>query len=1170
MTARPGPPLYPFPEELLAIPRDASAVIEASAGTGKTYLLEHLVIDRVITGAARLEEILIVTFTEKATGELVRRLRALLARLLGRPEPPPSGTPAERCWRLDAAARQRLTEAQHAFDRATIATIHGFCQRVLTENAFASGRLLAQEHVDSGKAFADAFKEALQLELAVHPRSASYLEACLIAGSDLDKLEKALHDAHIQRRPWGIVYDEARLRAAVEAYAAVEVDARLLGQVQHLTDGRTVRALGDRAQRLSAICRGFRDHGDPATVLREIDEAIRWHDNLFSYFALKFPAAPPGPLADLRAAFLAVGEAAPPLELAAAQIFQGAVEARLRARKEAAGLYDFDDMLHLVAEALRGPSGPPLVASLRQRYRLAIIDEFQDTDTVQWEIFRRLFADSGGTNPLVVIGDPKQSIYGFRGADLPTYQEARRAICGDSDVPTVTLRRNFRSTQAVIDTCNAIFDPGGDPAFFADPTLNREPAICARPDQPATSDDPPVVLLAVQPANADFTHLPLPQVRQALTQAIALEIEALRGRPSPPPLREIFVLTRARSEADQVARALRERGIPHVLYNQEGLYATAEAIHVRDLLAAIDNPRDPALRLRAWLTPFFGLGLADLPACAALPGGHPLEERLFAWRAVAEARDWARLWDRILDESGVVERELMVGGSARRLTNYQQLFDVVLAQTAGAPVSLGDLIRRLSALATRGLIPNPEEGNVQRSEGERDAVQVMTSHKAKGLEADHVFLYGAFSLHRGARVRAYSRGAERVLFAGKARWSDLEEALRVEAEAEDQRLFYVALTRARRRLYLPYAGNSKIEDEAPGEEKIYWRVNGGYRHVHRRLRALVNGGSFGVPDERFRAEVRPVVCPPPPDDTPARIAARLAAAAPDPRALALTLPSADLAELRRRRAGITLTSYTRLKEAAGGYHPPTEVLDEADAATEAEALAGAETADEARAPGLPGGTASGIFLHALLEAVPLDTLAGAAPPPVEEWAARPEIEALVSTAMRRHDRDPRHRADAERLVHAALTTPLPLGAGGLTGVASAARVAREVEFLFPFPAAAGGADRGFVKGYIDFVLEHEGRTYFGDWKSDLLPDWSPAGVGARVAGSYELQRRLYTLALLRMLGIDGRADYEARFGGTIYVFVRGLPAGIEARRPTWEEAARWEEDLAGTLAGGER
>jgi exodeoxyribonuclease V beta subunit len=213
---------------------------------------------------------------------------------------------------------------------------------------------------------------------------------------------------------------------------------------------------------------------------------------------------------------------------------------------------------------------------------------------------------------------------------------------------------------------------------------------------------------------------------------------------------------------------------------------------------------------------------------------------------------------------------------------------------------------------------------------------------------------------------------------------------------------------------------------------------------------------------------------------------------------------------------------------------------------------------------LPGGALSGIFLHALLEAVPLPSLAGA--PDVAAWAARPEVSALFEAQLRRHDRDPAHRADAERMVHAAFTTPLALPGGRrLAGVGAASQVAREVEFLFPFPEAAGGAQAGFVKGYVDVIFEHEGRTYFGDWKSDLLPDFSAAALAQHMTANYELQRRLYALALVKMLGITTEADYEARFGGTVYIFLRALPGGLEISRPTWNEVQAWERRLAADL-----
>ncbi len=1144
--ARSSVPAYAFPEALRGLPRGASAVVEASAGTGKTYLLEHLVADRLIRGDARLEEILVVTFTEKATAELVFRLRKLVDKLLAHDEPAPAGAAPDAVWTLDATARARLLDARRAFDRATITTIHGFCQRVLTEEAFASGRLLAQEHVDSQRSFGEAFRETLRTTLATTPSLERYLHAWLASGKTTTSLEKTLWQAMVQQRPFGADHDEDRLRAALTAFAALDVGDAFSGQIKALSDGTIARYLPPRVREVHAIGRRFAAHGDIPTAIVEIDRAVDERKDLFSYAEerLRFPL-PAGPAKTIMDAFFEVGDAAAPLELAVSQLFLPPVRARLAARKAAAGRYDFDDMLRLVAEALRRPDGAALAESLRRRYRLAVIDEFQDTDGVQWEIFRTIFL--GSESPLVVIGDPKQAIYGFRGADVTAYGDARAAIAGGAE-PTLALDRNFRSTPPMLAATNAIFADDAAEPFFDERALFRD-AVAGRAPE-AAADGPPITLLAVRPAGDGVapSKLRLREVRPALTNAIADEIEALRGATVPVPLRQIFVLTRTNAEARQIASTLRARGLPHVLYDQERLYETDEARQLRDLLAAIDDPRDPARRMRAALTPFFGLSLDDLPALAADPTSHPLEDRLAAWRALADARDWTRLFERIVGDSGFVERELLAGGSARRLTNVLHLCELLRARVSRTPMSLGELIRHLTALVEGLVVPEAEEGNVQRLEGDRDAVQIMSIHKSKGLEADHVFLYGAFSPWRGSKVQTFERDARRWLFAGRPRRAALVEAIKRSGDADDQRLLYVGLTRAREHLYLPYAGDPDVEESAGQED--FWRVNGAYRHVHRRLRALHGPGV-----EHFRAKTIP--CPAPPDETPARITAAVAGWQPAPEALALDFDAAALGEKRRRLRGITLTSYTRLKQAQAVAEPPTEVLD--------------ETADVAPvlAPGqLPGGALSGIFLHALLETAPIESF-GDAP---AAWASRPEIAALVEAALRRHDRDPAHRADAERMVHAAFTTPLSLPDGrALDGVARADRVAREVEFLFPFPEAAGGADAGFVKGFVDVIFEHEGRTYFGDWKSDVLPDYGQASIAAYVASSYELQRRLYAIALVKMLGITDEADYEARFGGTVYVFLRALPAGLEMGRPSWDDVRRWEDELAATLrddAGG--
>jgi exodeoxyribonuclease V beta subunit len=243
---------------------------------------------------------------------------------------------------------------------------------------------------------------------------------------------------------------------------------------------------------------------------------------------------------------------------------------------------------------------------------------------------------------------------------------------------------------------------------------------------------------------------------------------------------------------------------------------------------------------------------------------------------------------------------------------------------------------------------------------------------------------------------------------------------------------------------------------------------------------------------------------------------------------------------------------------------------------------------------LPRGRLSGRFLHDVIEHLPLDTLA--ARPPCDEWQRLPEIRLLFERMARRHDRRPAHIPHAQRLIHTALTAPIhardAAGAVTLPGglAADALHPRREVEFLFPIPepdhpllagdrngdgdAPAWRIERGVVKGYIDLLFGHDGRFYVCDWKGDWLPDWQAATVTAHCRDNYTVQAQLYTLATLRLIGVGAgaggdaaREDYERRFGGVLYCFLRGMrpdgdgTAGIFFQRPSFAEVAAWERAM---------
>ncbi len=1128
---------YRKPAILGALPANHHAVIEASAGTGKTYTLEHLVIELILHGT-RIDQILVVTFTEKATAELTQRVRGKIKELLG--DFPSEQDPDESCWAIDDAARERLESALFGFDRANISTIHAFCQRVLTEHAFANRRLFEQRQVDEKAAFQRAFKEALRHSFARDPALSQFLTVWLrddATATPVDGLAEMLLQCHTKQCALLPVFDRAGLEAALDAFQAGPAarDAKLLqlaGPVAVWAQDR------DTAQLLAA--------------LQEEDFA---------------------PIAQ-HAAVAAILAKLVPWEAALAQSFLPLVRERLSRQKRETGFFDFQDMLSLVAESLAAPEAEGLVQLLRDRYRVALIDEFQDTDGIQWQIFERIFFQSGaGTElrPLYLIGDPKQAIYGFRGADVQTYLEARARVVEGGGV-VAPLEENFRSTDALIRAYNEILDQRVAEPFFTGPIRYDSPVRCGRPERTLLDRDgqpaAPVVLYELQHTGErkkDGTPKApnQPEAREAIAAQIAREIRSIvagslqlqhDGMRRPIEPSEIFVLTRTANEGYEVGNALRQAGIAHAYYKQDGLFQTDEAHHVRDLLGAIDDPHSLSRRLKAWLTPFFALTLAELENSRGLPGTHPLVQRLLDWKALADDKEYDRLFTHILEDSGVLRRTLFADDGERELTNYQHLFELLLEQAHRNRATLRELILQLTQFEEKKAAPEGVDGNVQRLESERKAVQIMTMHKAKGLEADVVFLYGGLWTRADA-VRVYHQYGRRLAWMGNRNLpSTVAAAIKAETDGEDQRLLYVALTRAKARLYLPYFPDGSVEPA------------GCYAHLNpqlARVRAAVPSSSLFAVEPIHLAK-------------PAGLRAVASSESPlhgwrPPAALTSRLaPSSELAALRKTHAGFTITSYTRMKQSLAR----AAELGPEDFAAEPPALVRSELPEDE----LPGGAATGIFLHELLETVDLTTFEAA--PAFDAWRVLPPVRTLFADALRHHDREPRHLLHSQRLVHAALTAPLVLGPERLPdGLCGTDRVLREMEFLYPYPEAAHPRlteqlattsrleiGRGFIKGFVDLVFEHAGKVYFGDWKSDLLTGWAPAELAEHVEEHYQLQAQLYSLALVKMLRIHDAAAYEARFGGMVFCFLRGMMpgderAGVQFHKPGWADVCEWEQRL---------
>ena len=462
---------YPRPPILTRIPRDRNAVIEASAGTGKTFTIEHMVVDLLLREGVSLSEILVLTFTERAAVELRRRIRSKIEGILVLPEEQGKrlGERPVDLWLIDDDARHRLSRALFSFDAASIGTIHGFFGRVLTEHAFTNGRLFVGDLEDGRALFDRAFKTALRRSLARRPGDAAELLAFWLEQSQdgVEELENLLWKCHNSRRQIHPPFSLDTFRREVEASPLFEMDLEAEAerfkkalQSAGVKHAGKLKAILDRLTVLSQLIgRSGRSLG---TLLDgSFQEAIRFVGERIRDLVLGEPRA-----TEIAQSILHLQGLLVSLEAAIVQTSLPIVREVLERHKAATGQFDFDELIAGVDRALGGPRGEELVSAMRGRYRFALIDEFQDTDELQWLFFDRVFAKSGGQNLAYLIGDPKQAIYGFRGADVFTYINARDLV-EQAGSPRIPLTPELSgSTSDLIRAYNHILDPSAIPPFF--------------------------------------------------------------------------------------------------------------------------------------------------------------------------------------------------------------------------------------------------------------------------------------------------------------------------------------------------------------------------------------------------------------------------------------------------------------------------------------------------------------------------------------------------------------------------------------------------------------------------------------------------------------------------------------------------------------------------------
>ncbi len=1081
----------PEPFDVLGPLPTGTTLLEASAGTGKTFTIAALATRYVAEGRASIDQLLLVTFGRSATRELRERVRAALTgardalrdpvAALASPDPIVRVLAALPRDERDAAL-DRLVRATADFDSATIATTHQFCLHALAG-------LGIQADTDPGETFVEDIS---------------------------DLIDEVVDDLYVRK------------------YSAAHTDRLPIAEARTLA--RVVV-------------------GDPQSALDAGEVA-------------------PGSMAQTRLRFA------------------HAVAAEVGNRRRARRLVTFDDLVLRLAAALSDPvTGQQAAERLRQRYRVVLVDEFQDTDPAQWTILRRAFH---GRRTLVLIGDPKQAIYAFRGADVFSYLDA----AGQAD-SHATLATNHRSDAAVVHGIAALL--GG--LHLGDERIVVQPVQAAHVESRLVGLPGParVRLRTWAPADGELPAIGVP--RAAIAADVAADVVATligparlhdpQGPTRPVAPGDIAVLVSTHRQGAVVRDELARAGVPVVIASAVSVFGTPAALAWQTLLRAMDQPRATALRAAA-LTDFLGHSAREL----AIDGERIDQEvgvRLREWARIVDTTSVAALLATISTETDLAARVLRHADGERHLTDLRHVAGALHAEQRAHRLGLTALLEWLSERVRRAGERERESATAltRRLETDAQAVQVLTVHTSKGLEFPIVYVpfgWDRFDTTPDL-LRCHDAGGRRILDVrgpGAPGRADLLAAHRREEAGETLRLLYVAMTRASRLLVVHWAASKANTRTGP---------------LHRVLCAQAAGepvaqSSYPVGAAPVAAvTASPWVAVEPVDG--AEGAVRWSAAGPSHPDLAAA-PFTRAVDTTWRR-----TSYTGLTAGVHGAErtpegfrddePSEDSVEAAGAQAGPAPVAGSRTTAVPPTPSpfadLPAGAAFGTLVHGVLE--DLDT---GAPDLAAEVAAR------CTQALAGHPMTGVRVDVLAAALLAALHTPLGPLTGGrtLAEVAPADRLA-ELDFELPMGSTAARtlgdvaallrahlpADdplvaypdhlaapglgpatlRGFLTGSVDAVLRlPAGSVPAGsvpaagakflvvDYKTNLLRDAAVPGIerlawgyrpdvlpAAMIGAHYPLQALLYSAALHRYLRWR-LPDYDPRthLGGVLYLFLRGM------------------------------
>jgi exodeoxyribonuclease V beta subunit len=1145
---------------VLELELDGIKLIEASAGTGKTYTIADLYLRHIIAGR-QPSQILVVTYTNAATEELQGRIRARLYQALQLLQQNQDTDDQflnllRTRWNSEEPSVQqeqikRLQFGLRSMDEACISTIHGFCQRSLQDQALGGNQFFDSELLENDdalwqQALRDWWRKLIyRLDQDSWQLIRNQLPQMEVLKGQLFQVRNKPLSRLLPQNNFELSALPQQMKHTVSALHQLSAqwqeqrseivdilnNSKVLSRAQKLPYHRDrlplLIASADRffgAHKVESTFENFEYLGSELLHINSTDKKRGQDPQIDHEF---FQA-----VSNIAASWIEIRSSIKPMLIRDAYTF---VENRVAELKREIPALAFQDQLSMMMEALESEHGDDFAAQLQQQFPVAMIDEFQDTDSMQYRIFSRIYTNGGGSG-FTMIGDPKQAIYSFRGGDIFTYMQARQL----QGITLYSLLTNWRSEPRLVNAINTLFESRSDSFIYpsipfaaatSNPANERHELI-----QHEASSTP--FILWQLPQNEQQKNYTRDQARELINQAIATEIggllsageETISIDGKPLQSGDIAILVRQASEGQALARVLHEHGIRSVTIGRENVFRSEEALGLYDLLVAIAQREDPFRARRSLASGLLGFDYRQI--AEFIDDDNQWQDwldKLTALQQRWQQHGFISMFQSLLHCFDVSARLAHQSNSERRLTNLLHLAELLHQQSASLP----GITPLLTWFQQQFELDTGENAEL-RLENDEALVKIVTIHKSKGLQYPVVFvpfLWSCKSVAKDPPIYYHDDELSPCIDLGSGQQGHQNLADK-ERLAEDLRLLYVALTRARSRVYLAWgeAGDRGKAGYA-NQTALAWLL-----HSSQTADQLEQQLADGFPPAMdFEADLEALVARS--QNCIERISLPQQSA-PNSLANSEIEQPYELAEFTRKfTRPWRVSSFTGLTR---GIHQT--------------ALHGKTATPDDHILAFPAGSHIGLLIHALLEH--LDFEADIATQCVQLLPTYLPASGISA------------EADQKTLIHwlqQILLTPLNQQ-GLMLKVLSAQQRLNELTFDFaldyfdleainsllqslssvPLQPVTSAAFSGLITGVIDLVFEYQGRYYLADYKSNFLggsiEDYHPDKLQqAMFDRRYDLQSLLYSIALHRYLSMRlPNYNYETHFGGCYYLFLRAM------------------------------